>query len=216
MKKTIIASLAILGCAAVVTTFALGGANLNRVFEVKATSRSFTFNAATGSQFDDIDHTQEVDQVVNVETGSSSPIRTVFTPEKLDSLAFGQGGRFVEAHPIANEEDASYSLTIGINNLTHFTMDLGVAKDGVGDGWEDTYWIALRDKGGVIRKRWYSPDEEDFKLDGDGNGTAHIEWDKEASGATYTVVEVVVELYFNYDSADANWYIESLSLAWNC
>jgi len=53
-KTTIIASLlAVIGCAAVVATLALGGGpKLNAVFEAKATSKSFTFDAAAGSQFE--------------------------------------------------------------------------------------------------------------------------------------------------------------------
>lgn len=208
MKKTLIAPLlAVIGCAAVVATFALGGGpKLNAVFEAKATSKNFTFNAATGDQFED---TAAYSQTVDVTTGVSDPIITDFMPRNIDSLAFGQNGRFVEAHPIADEgKFPHYDLSIGINNLTHFEIDAGVENDGGGN--VDMYDIELLAKGGLPVMTWNSS----FEPDGDGNDTVHIEWDK--GDYDGTVVEVFVQLYFNQDSADANLYIESMTLSWDC
>ena len=210
MKKTaVIASLAVLGCAAVVATLALGGGpKLNALFEAKATDKNFTFDDAAGSQFV---NNPAVNQVVDVTTGSSDPIKTVFVPRDISSLAFGEGGRFVEAHPIADVEEAYYSLKIGINNLTHFEIDVGVVNDVV-DGLDgkDVYEIQLRDEEYHIVK----DETSNFKLDGNKNGTAHIEWDK--GDYDGTVVWVLVNLYFEGDSADTNLYIESLRLDWDC
>ena len=209
MKKLVIASLAVIGSVAVAATLALGGGpKLNAFFGAKATSKSFTFDAATGSQFD---ATSKFDQVVNVETGSSSPIRTVFMPRQIDSLAFGQNERFVEVYPIADENKfPNYSLMIGINNLTHFEIDMGVANDGGGLSYEDGYSIELLDKNYNYAASWYSR----FEPNGDGNDTVHIEWDK--GDYDGTVVQVFVELEFEKDSADTCLYIESLSLTWDC
>ena len=209
MKKTIIASLAVLGCAAVVATLALGGGpKLNTIFEAKATDKNFTFDAATGSQFS---NDPGINQVVDVTTGSSDPIHTVFGPRNIDSLAFGQNGRFLEAHPIAGASETSYSLKIGINNLTHFEIDVGVINDVVEslDG-KDVYEIQLRDAKYHIVK----DETSNFKLDGDGNGTVHIEWDKGDNAST--VVWVLVNLYFAEDSVDTSLYVESMSLTWAC
>ncbi|MBE6135611.1 MAG: hypothetical protein E7179_06405 [Erysipelotrichaceae bacterium] len=205
-KMTIIASIVAVASAAAIATFALrGGPKLNSIFEAKATSKSFTFNAATGSQFVDKANYQSV----NVDTGGvSDRITTTFVPYYISSVAFGEGGKFVEAHPIAGEESETYySLRIDINNLTHFEIDVGVTKDG---GSKDVYEIQLRDAGYHIVKEWY----DYFKLDGDGNGTKHIVWDK--GDGDSTVVRVLVNLYFNGDSADASLYVNSLSLAWAC
>ena len=209
MKKTIIASLAVLASAAVVTTFALGGSSkLNAIFETKATGKSFVFAAATGSQFED---TAAYSQTVDVTTGVSDPIIADLMPRHIDSLAFGQNGRFVEAHPIADEgKFPYYSLTIGINNLTHFEIDVGVENDGDGAGNPDMYDIELLAKGGLPVMTWNSSFEPDEK----GNGTKHIEWYKGVSDST--VVEVFVQLSFENDSADTNLYIESMTLSWNC
>ena len=208
-KMTIIASIVALASAAAIATFALrGGPKLNPTFEARATGRTFTFNAATGSQFQ---KTTGVSQTVDVTTGVSDPIRTVFRPGLISSLAFGEGGRFVEAHPIA-EEEAYYYLTIGINNLTHFEIDVGVANDGGGSFNKDLYEIQLRDASLHIVKDWTS----NFKLDEEGDGTAHIVWDKEQEGYDGTVVKVYVNLYFYQDSADTSLYISSLSLTWDC
>ena len=210
MKKTIIASLlAAIGCAAVVATLALGGSpKLNAVFEAKATSKSFTFDAAAGSQFLDTAN----NQLVNVDTGGvSDPIRTMFTPSDISSVDFGgESGRFVEAHPIADVSEASYYLRIDINNLTHFEIDVGVENDGGGSGDKDRYEIQLRKANLGIVKEWY----DYFKPDGNGNGTEHLVWDKEDGDGT--VVRVMINLYFEGDSADANLYIERLSLTWEC
>ena len=206
-KMTIIASIVALASAAAIATFALrGGPKLNSIFEAKATSKSFTFDAATGSQFG---NTTGVSQTVDVTTGVSDPIRTTFRPGLISSLAFGQGGRFVEAHPIA-EEEAYYYLTIGINNLTHFEIDLGVVNDGGGSFNKDLYEIQLRDAGLHVVKDWTS----NFKLDEKGDGTVHLEWDKGPSDST--VVRVMANLYFYGDSAATSLYIEKLSLTWDC
>lgn len=207
MKKSIIASFAVIGCAAVAATLALGGSpKLNAIFEAKATSKSFTFNAATGSQFED---TAAYTQIVDVTTGVSDPIITEFMSGDISSLAFGQNGRFVEAHPIAGNYKFPFcSLTIGINNLTHFEIDLGVENDGEGN--EDMYEILLNDKGGNEAEYWGTR----FELDGSGNGKKHIEWDK--GDYEGTVVEVLIQLEFEKDSADTNLYIEKLSLTWEC
>ena len=212
MKKTLIASLAVLGCAAVVATLALGGGpKLNAIFEAKATDKNFTFDAATGSQFED---NPEVAQEVNVETGSSDPIWTKFVPKRINSVAFGEGGRFVETHPNAyvpgSYDDHYFSLDIGTNNLTHFAIDVGVVNDGGGEGYENTYFIALYGKKGGVVGFWYSA----FELDGNGNGTKHIEWDKGVGDDT--VIGVSVSLHFDKDSTDTSMYIESVSLAWAC
>ena len=208
MKKTVIASLAVLASATALTAFVLaGGSKLNAIFETKATGKSFTFNAATGSQFQ---NDPAIDQVVDVTTGLSDPIHTVFQAGLISSLAFGEGGRFVEAHPIANEPEAYYSLTIGITNLTHFEIDVGVVNDEGGSLDKDIYEIELRDKDYRIVKDWYS----NFELDGNGNGTKHIVWDKGVNDNT--VYHILVHLYFYEDSADTSLYIESMSLAWNC
>ena len=208
MKKPVIASLTVIGCAAVAATFALGGAGKFGDVQVKAdpTGHSFTFDVTTGSQFD---NTTGGSQIVDVTTGASDSIHTVFQPVLISSLAFGQNGRFVEAHPNADAE-AYYRLTIGINNLTHFEIDLGVVNDG-GDSLEkDPYEIELRDAGYHIVKDWY----DHFKLDGNENGTVHLEWNKGASDNT--VFRVLENLYFNGDSAATNLYISSLSLTWEC
>ena len=206
MKKTAIASLVVLASAALLATFALGrGPKLNAIFEAKATEKSFVLDAAVGSQFK---NDPEVDQGVKVETGLSSPITTLFVPRDIKSLAFGgEGGRFVEAYPIANEDNPHYSLTIYINNLTHFEIDVGVENDvGVGD----TYSITLLDVDGKEAGYWNSS----FALDGSGNGTASIEWDKGDYGGT--VVLALVQLYFKGDLESASLYVDSLSLTWNC
>ena len=207
MKKTVIAPLAVIGGAAVVATLALGGGpKLSAIFEAKATGKSFVFGAATGSQFN---NTPAVDQVVNVTTGSTDPIWTMFTPREIGSLAFGQNGRFVEAHPIASEDKfPNYGLSIGINNLTHFEIDVGVENDGGSN--VDMYDIELLAKGGLPVMTWNSS----FEPDGDGNDTVHIEWYK--GDIASTVVEVFVQLFFEKDSADTNLYIESMTLSWNC
>ena len=208
MKKTVIASLAVLASAAVLATFALGrGPKLNAIFEAKATEKSFTFNAATGSQFVDTANYQSV----NVDTGGvSDPIRTTFTPSDISSVDFGgESGRFVEAYPIADKDKPHYSLTIDINNLTHFAIDMGVKND-VNEG--DTYSITLLDVDGKEAGYWNSS----FALDGsgNGNGTASIEWDK--GDYDGTVVLVLVQLYFKGDSESASLYVDNLSLTWNC
>ena len=209
-KAFLLASTGVLACTVGVTALAVGGPKQLDIFPVKADpiEHSFTFNAATGSQFE---NTTGGYQIVDVTTGVSDPIRTVFRPGLISSLAFGEGGRFVEAHPIA-EEEAYYYLTIGINNLTHFEIDLGVANDGGGSFNKDLYEIQLRDAGLHIVKDWTS----NFKLDEKGDGTAHIVWDKEQEGYDGTVVKVYVNLYFYQDSAATSLYISSLSLTWNC
>ena len=127
------------------------------------------------------------------------------------SLAFGENGRFVEVHPIADENKLPfYSLTIGINNLTHFEIDMGVVNDGGGLSYEDGYSIELLDENYDYAASWYPR----FEPNGDGNDTVHIEWDK--GDYDGTVVEVFVQLEFEKDSADTCLYIESLSLAWSC
>ncbi len=209
-KAFLLASMGALACTVGVTALAVGGANQLDIFPVKAepTGHSFTFNADTDAGFIN----QAVEQTIDVTTGVSSPITTRFTPSDISSVTFG-GERFVEAHP-NKSEDAYYSLTIGINNLTKFAIHMGVINDGGGYGYEDVYNIELHDKNGDNRKHWYY----DFGTDGDGDGTKHIVWDKkEDSTATYTVVEVLIELYFDVeDLADASLYVESLSLTWEC
>ena len=208
-KMTIIASIVALASAAAIATFALrGGPKLNSIFEAKATSKSFTFDAATGSQFLDTANYQSV----NVDTGGvSDPIRTTFTPSDISSVDFGgESGRFVEAHPIADVSEASYYLRIDINNLTHFEIDVGVENDGGGSGDKDRYEIQLRKANLGIVKEWY----DYFKPDGNGNGTEHFVWDKEDGDGT--VVRVMINLYFEGDSADASLYVNSLSLTWAC
>ena len=205
-KALLLASMGVLACTVGVTALAVGGPKLNAVFETKATSKSFTFDATAGSQFE---NTTGVSQIVDVTTGVSDPIHTVFRPGLISSLAFGEGGKFVEAHPIA-EEEAYYYLTIGINNLTHFEIDVGVANDGGGSFNKDLYEIQLRDAGLHIVKDW----TDYFKLDEKGDGTAHIVWDKGPSDST--VVRVMVNLYFYQDPAATSLYIKSLSLYWNC
>ena len=207
-KALLLASMGVLACTVGVTALAFGGSpKLNAIFATKAASKSFTFNAAAGGQFK---NDPEIDQVVDVTTGLSDPIQTVFQTGLISSLAFGQNGRFVEAHPIADEPETYYSLVIGINNLTHFEIDMGVANDGGDSGEEDIYEIELRDAEYDIVKDWYSY----FELDGNGNGTKHIVWDKGVDDSA--VVQVRVNLYFEEDSADASLYINSLSLTWNC
>ena len=210
-KMTIIASIVALASAAAIATFALGGGpKLNAIFEAKATSKSFTFNAATGSQFvDTADY-----QSVNVDTGGvSDPIRTMFVPSDISSVDFGgESGRFVEAHPIAGKDKPHYSLTIDINNLTHFAIDVGVAND---VGIADTYSITLLDDDGKEAGYWNSH----FELDGKGNDTKNIEWDK--GDYDGTVVLVLVQLYFKEDFKEywesaVSLYVDSLSLTWNC
>lgn len=178
---------------------------LNTPVKASPTEHSFTFDTVTGSQFED---TTAHDQDVNVETGSSSPIRTRFMPRDISSLAFGRYGRFVEVHPIADEnKDPYYSMSIGINNLTHFAIDMGVTKD---EGTKDMYYISLNDKGGDVVKQWHSS----FELDDKGNGTKVIEWNKGVSDSA--VFEVYLQFEFKKDSADASLYVNSLSLTWNC
>ena len=192
-----------------ISAIAISGTNQLSKLQVKADpiGHSFTFDADHGSgQFN---NTTGVSQTVDVTTGVSDPIQTTFRPVLISSLAFGQGGRFVEAHPIA-EEEAYYYLTIGINNLTHFEIDLGVVNDGGGSFNKDLYEIQLRDAGLHIVKDW----TDYFKLDGNGNGTVHLEWDKGPSDST--VVRVMANLYFYGDSAATSLYISSLSLTWNC
>ena len=201
-KMTIIASIVALSSAAAIATFALGGGpKLNAIFEAKATSKSFTFNAATGSQFESMPGPQDV----NVTTGVSDPIHTTVAPEFMDSLAFGQNGRFVEAHPMS--EHCGYFLQIGINNLTHFEIYMGVENDA---GTGDVYMVDLRDKDGLPVEKWGNTP---FKLE-NGNGTAYLEWDKRPTDGT--VVEVCVYLYSMDDFDEANLYVGSLSLSWNC
>ncbi len=203
MKKSLIASLAVLASAAVVATLALGGGpRLNAIFETKATSKSFTFNAATGSQFE----STPVPQDVYVTTGVSDPIYTRVAPEFMGPVTFGEGGRFVEARPMS--EHCGYFLQIGINNLTHFEIYMGVENDA---DTVDMYSVELRDKDGLPVKEWGNTP---FELDGDGNGTAYLEWDKGITDGT--VVEVCVYLYSMDDSDEANLYVSSLSLSWNC
>ena len=144
-------------------------------------------------------------QDVNVTTGVSDPIHTTVAPESMELTFGGEGGRFVEAEPFLG--DCGYSLMIGINNLTHFAIDMGVEND---VGTKDEYSITLLDGDRNQVGYWRSS----FKLDGDGNGTAHLEWDKGPTDGT--VVEVNVSLYSMDNSPDANLYIESLSLTWDC
>ena len=203
MKKKLIALLTIIGCAAAVTTLTLGG---GQNFEANATGKSFVFADTTGSQFK---NDPSVDQIVDVTTGSTSPIRTIFMAREISSLTFGEGGKFVEAHPIA-EKLPYYSLDIGINNLTNFEIDMGVTHDGGGLSYEDTYYIELVDKDYNIAKDWYSQ----FEVDGDGNGTVHIEWNKDDYEGT--VVQISIKLEFEKDSESTSLYIESMTLSWNC
>lgn len=202
-KALLLASIGALACTVGITAIAVGGGpKLNAVFETKAASKNFTFNAATGSQFESMPDPQDV----NVTTGVSDPIHTTVAPESME-LTFGEGERFVGAEPMLGE--CGYSLMIGINNLTHFAIDMGVEND-VDKG--DEYSITLLDDDRNQVGHWNSS----FKLDGDGNGTAHLEWDKEEEGYDGTVVEVNVSLYSMEDSPDANLYIKSMSLYWNC
>lgn len=211
MKKTIIASLAVLASAALLATFALGeGPKVNAIFEAKATEKSFTFNATVGKE--QFEKDPAALEGVKVKTGSSDPIRTLFMPIDIKSFAFGENERFVEAQPIANKDKPHYSLTIDINNLTHFAIDMGVAND---VGIADTYSITLLDDDGKQAGYWNSH----FELDGSGNDTKHIEWDK--GDYDGTVVLVLVQLYFKEDFKE-DWesavslYVDSLSLTWNC
>lgn len=205
-KALLLASMGVLACTVGVTALVVGGANQLDTFAVKAspTGHSFTFNAATGSQFASEMGTQEVDVI----TGISSPIRTIFTTITIGELNFGENGRFVEALPAGG--DASYSLEIGINNLTHFEIDMGVEYDEGPEDYWDIYKIELLDKGGNTVRQW----DSQFEPDSGGNDTVHLEWDKGPSDST--VVEVLVKLYLTYDSPDTNLYIESLSLTWEC
>ena len=53
----------------------------------------------------------------------------------------------MEAHPIPDENKfPQYSLTIGINSLAHFEIDMGVTNDGGGLGYEDGYEPSRRTK----------------------------------------------------------------------
>ncbi len=185
-----------------ISAVAISGTNQLSKLQVKADpiGHSFTFNAATGSQFESMPGPQDV----NVTTGVSDPIHTTVAPESME-LTFGQSGRFVGAEPTLGQ--CGYSLMIGINNLTHFEIDMGVEND-VDTG--DEYSITLLDGDRNQVGYWHSS----FELDGDGNGTAHLEWDKGPTDGT--VVEVNVSLYSMDDSPDTNLYIESLSLYWNC
>ena len=194
----------VLACTVGVTALAVGGGpKLNTIFETKAASKSFTFDAATGSQFENVPCFQTID----VMTGVSDPIHTEVSPEFIESLTFGEGERFVEAHP--DSEQCGYFLQIGINNLTHFEIDMGVESDAGSS--EDVYMVVLRDQYRSAVREWgNSP----FELDGNGNGTAHLEWDK--GDYDGTVVEVCVSLVFLDDSDEANLYVSSLSLSWNC
>lgn len=191
----------VLACTVGATALAVGGGpKLNAIFETKATGKSFTFNVAAGSQFESMLGHQDV----NVTTGVSDPIHTTVAPESME-LFFGEGERFVGAEPTLGQ--CGYSLMIGINNLTHFAIDMGVEND---VDTEDEYSITLLDGDRNQVGYWHSS----FELDGDGNGTAHLEWDKGPTDGT--VVEVNVSLYSMDDSPDTNLYIESLSLTWNC
>lgn len=195
--------MAVLACTVGAIALAVGGGpKLNAVFETKAASKNFTFNAATGSQFDSMLGSQDV----NVTTGVSDPIHTTVAPESME-LTFGDGERFVGAEPFSGQ--CGYSLMIGINNLTHFEIDMGVEND-MYTG--DEYSITLLDDDRNQVGHWNSS----FELDGDGNGTAHLKWDKEEEDYDGTVVEVNVSLYSMDDSPDTNLYIKSLSLYWNC
>ncbi len=201
-KALLLASMGVLACTVGVTALVVGGANQLDAFAIEAnpTGHSFTFNAATGSQFESMPGRQDV----NVTTGVSDPIHTTVAPESME-LFFGQSGRFVGAEPTLGQCD--YSLMIGINNLTHFEIDMGVEND---VDTEDEYSITLLDGDRNQVGYWHSS----FELDGDGNGTANLEWDKGPTDGT--VVEVNVSLYSMDDSPDTNLYIESLSLTWNC
>lgn len=200
-KALLLASLGVLASTVGVTALAVGGGpKLNAIFETKATGKSFTFNAAAGSQFESMLGPQDV----NVTTGVSDPIHTTVAPESME-LIFGEGERFVGAEPMLGQ--CGYSLMIGINNLTHFAIDMGVEND---VDTEDEYSITLLDGDRNQVGYWHSS----FELDGDGNGTAHLEWDKGPTDGT--VVEVNVSLYSMEDSPDTNLYIKSLSLYWNC
>ena len=199
-KALLLASIGVLASTVGVTALAIGGPKLNAIFETKATGKSFTFNAAAGSQFESMSGRQDV----NVTTGVSDPIHTTVAPESME-LTFGDGERFVGAEPFLG--DCGYSLMIGINNLTHFAIDMGVEND-MYTG--DKYSITLLDDDRNQVGHWNSS----FELDGDGNGTAHLEWDKGPTDGT--VVEVNVSLYSMDDSPDTNLYIKSLSLYWNC
>ena len=198
-KAILFASMGVLACTVGITALAIGGGpKLNAIFETKATGKSFTFNAATGSQFE----STTVSQDVNVTTGVSDPIHTTVAPESME-LTFGEGERFVGAEPFLG--DCGYSLMIGINNLTHFEIDMGVEND---EGTGDEYSITLLDDERNQVGHWNSS----FELD----GTAHFKWDKEEEGYDGTVVEVNVSLYSMDDSPETNLYIKSLSLYWNC
>ncbi len=205
MKKItfLLASMGVLACTVAVTALAFGGGpKLNTIFETKATSKSFTFDADHGSdQFESTPGPQDV----NVTTGVSDPIHTTVAPEFMGPLTFG-GERFVEAHPMSNH--CGYFLQIGINNLTHFEIYMGVENDA---GTVDMYSVELRDQYQSAVKEWGNTP---FELDGDGNGTAHLVWDK--GGTDGTVVEVCVYLYSMDDSDEANLYVSSLSLSWDC
>ena len=205
MKKTVvIASLVALASAAAIATFALGGGpKIKPFFEAKATGKSFTFNAAVGKkQFESMPGPQDV----NVTTGVSDPIHTTVAPEYMGPLTFGEDGRFVQAHPMS--EHSGYFLQIGINNLTHFEIYMGVENDA---GTVDMYSVELRDQYHSAVMEWGNTP---FGLDGDGNGTAYLEWDKGPTDGT--VVEVYVSLFSMDDSDEANLYVGSLSLSWNC
>ena len=203
MKKIAIASLVALTSGAAIAAFALGGGpKIIPVFEAKATSKSFTFDADHGTEkFENV----PFEQTKEVTTGVSDPIHTTVAPEFMDSLAFGQNGRFVEAHPMS--EHCGYFLQIGINNLTHFEIYMGVENDA---GTGDVYMVELRDKDGLPVEEWGNTP---FKLE-NGNGTAYLEWDKGPTDGT--VVEVYVSLFSMDDSDEANLYVGSLSLSWNC
>lgn len=201
-KALLLASAGVLACTVGVTALAVGGGpKLNANFEAaKATGKSFTFDAATGfDQFESMPGPQDV----NVTTGVSDPIHTTVAPESME-LTLGEHGRFVEAEPMLGH--CGYSLMIGINNLTHFEIDMGVIND---EGTKDEYSITLLDGDRNQVGYWHSS----FELDG-GNGTAHLEWDKGPTDGT--VVEVNVSLYSMDDSPETNLYIESLNLTWDC
>ncbi len=190
-RKSILVVGAVASAIAVLGLLAFNAYSGHIAIPTRATDKEFAFDSSIASQFGSAE--------VAVETGISNPIQTTFQYEQC-SLVFGEDGKFMQCIQDDSVDFYYFEIRLGLNNITHFEMDLGAVFGGKGAVYYSVQFIA--------RDGLECLDD----LFGELKTPEHLEWtsDKVSKEAHSTIIRV--EAY----QATSSVYIDSFTFGWSC
>ena len=166
-----------------------GGTSSIEFPQVKATARTFTFDSNYPGSITSL--------IFDAETGVSDPIHFEINSTNA-GINFKKNYHFFYTGRVGNW--AKFSFDIGINNLTAFSITLGIINAGAGN---NAYRVDFQHQETV-------EDYEEGALSS-GDDETSFTWNRPTANPVKNI-----HMYFDFPGSFDNFYIKTMTLTWAC